>query len=183
MSSPAETKAALRQQWRAHPRPSPVYHQQASETIARQLRETPAFQTAAQIALFTAQSWEPDLSSLWRSRPQHCVIPRSDPSLNTLQFFFVDQWQDLKPGAWGILEPPPQRPAQPWRSGDIILIPGLAFDRAGHRLGSGKGFYDRFLASLPTGVLKWGVSFSSRVQEAPLPTEPWDQILDRTWTD
>lgn len=54
--------------------------------------------------------------------------------------------EDLKPGSWGILEPAPGRlrPIEPGEI-DIVIVPGVAFDGKGNRIGYGMGFYDRFL--------------------------------------
>jgi 5-formyltetrahydrofolate cyclo-ligase len=58
-----------------------------------------------------------------------------------------------------------------------VVVPGLAFDRAGHRLGYGKGFYDRFLAQLNPKVIKVGLVPSQLIFEQ-LPKDPWDQPVD-----
>jgi 5,10-methenyltetrahydrofolate synthetase len=67
------------------------------------------------------------------------------------------------------------------QAGDIILVPGLAFTRAGGRLGRGGGFYDRFLNGLERGaVLVWGVCFRGQMVEE-LPLEEHDQRVDRVF--
>jgi 5-formyltetrahydrofolate cyclo-ligase len=58
----------------------------------------------------------------------------------------------------------------------LVFVPLLAYDLSGHRLGYGKGFYDRFLAKLSSGVLKVGLSFFSAEKE--IPTERHDVLLD-----
>lgn len=81
---------------------------------------------------------------------------------------------DFEPGAFGTLHPRLLQPAAPgdW---DLIIVPLLGFDRAGYRLGYGKGYYDRLLAAAPVPAL--GVAFG--VQEvAALPRERHDIPLD-----
>ncbi len=56
-------------------------------------------------------------------------------------------------------------------------MPGVAFDRSGHRLGYGGGFYDRFLARLPARALRIGVAFDQQVLDE-LPAEEHDQPVD-----
>ncbi|WP_456414652.1 5-formyltetrahydrofolate cyclo-ligase [Oceanithermus profundus] len=60
---------------------------------------------------------------------------------------------------------------------DAVVVPGLAFDRAGGRLGYGAGYYDRFLATLPPRVLRIGLVPEALVLEA-LPRDPWDVPVD-----
>ncbi len=56
---------------------------------------------------------------------------------------------------------------------DAVVVPGLAFDREGYRLGYGGGYYDRFLARIPAGVLSVGLVPQALLAES-LPREPWD---------
>ncbi len=63
------------------------------------------------------------------------------------------------------------------REGDVIIVPGVAFTDRGIRLGRGAGFYDRFLAAVPSNVPKIGLAFD--VQLVPdLPEEPFDVRMD-----
>lgn len=75
---------------------------------------------------------------------------------------------DLKPGAFGILEPAGE-PFTDYEHIDVAVIPGMAFDREGHRLGRGRGYYDYFLSRVPY-VYKIGLCF------------PW-QMVDEVPTD
>ncbi len=82
----------------------------------------------------------------------------------------------LEDGVFSTMVPPPCRPE---RRPDILLVPLLAFDRRGYRLGYGGGYYDRSLACLRAGkdILAIGIAFS--LQEADvLPAEETDQPLD-----
>lgn len=60
---------------------------------------------------------------------------------------------------------------------DVILVPGVAFDKQGHRLGRGKGYYDRFLANLPKTSIKIAVCFPYQIVEH-VPTEGHDFVMD-----
>jgi 5-formyltetrahydrofolate cyclo-ligase len=65
---------------------------------------------------------------------------------------------------------------------DLVLVPGLAFSRAGHRLGRGGGFYDRLLAGRARGAVKIGVCFSLQLHDE-VPTEKHDVVLDVVISD
>ncbi|MCG2842412.1 5-formyltetrahydrofolate cyclo-ligase [Sandaracinobacter sp. RS1-74] len=83
---------------------------------------------------------------------------------------------DLAPGYKGIPEPPAEAPlARP----DVLLVPLLAADLRGNRLGQGGGHYDRTLAALRASgpVLAIGIAFDLQL-EAGIPAAPWDQPLD-----
>jgi len=80
---------------------------------------------------------------------------------------------ELSPGRYGILEPPAGAPAlSPDVTGAVAVVPGLAFDRAGGRLGTGKGYYDRTLSTFP-GLTRIGLAMDDLVVDR-LPTDPWD---------
>ena len=99
-------------------------------------------------------------------------VNREENRLDTLQLppeasFFLDEW--------GI--PVPQESVRVTGTKiQVVFVPLLAYDKSGHRLGFGKGFYDRFLASLEQPVLKVGLSFFT--PEEAVPVEPHDIPLD-----
>lgn len=71
-------------------------------------------------------------------------FPRVDQKDRSLSFCKVKNWKELVEGSWGILEPSGNE-KKDIRECDLVLVPGLAFDEKGYRLGFGKGFYDQSL--------------------------------------
>ena len=83
--------------------------------------------------------------------------------------------QDLQPGAYHIMEPTGQLFTD-YKQIDIAIIPGMAFDREGHRLGRGKGYYDRFLTLIPDAY-KIGMCFPWQMADN-VPCAPHDIKMD-----
>lgn len=127
------------------------------------------------LALFAPKLTEPDLDLFWELNllGDHLVsYPRCDGE--TLTFHVVSALSDLLPGPLGIREPGtgviPQRL-------DLIVVPGLAFTAAGHRLGRGAGFYDRFLSAVRPDTVKIGVCFDFQLL-VEIPHESHDALVD-----
>jgi 5-formyltetrahydrofolate cyclo-ligase len=80
--------------------------------------------------------------------------------------------EDLEPGTWGILEPKPGRlrPVEPGEI-DLVLVPGVAFDQRGNRLGYGAGYYDRFLAKASPSATFVALAYELQVVEDVFPVE------------
>lgn len=94
------------------------------------------------------------------------VIPRSLPETGEMEHYLWSADMPLVSNQWGIPEPDPVKSILfPVSKIDLVIIPLLAFDKQGNRVGYGKGFYDRFLAQCRSNVLKVGVSFFD-----PIPT-------------
>ena len=64
----------------------------------------------------------------------------------------------------------------------MVVVPGIAFDRSGHRLGHGRGYFDRFLSTLPDKVPTIGLCFDFQ-RVAALPHEPHDHPVDAVLTN
>ncbi|MGB9735928.1 MAG: 5-formyltetrahydrofolate cyclo-ligase [bacterium] len=82
----------------------------------------------------------------------------------------------LKHGKYNVKEPA-QKEVFPVENIDTVIVPGVAFDRYGNRLGYGKAYYDRFLSKLDKHTIKVGLSFTICIVEN-LPVDPWDISLD-----
>lgn len=110
------------------------------------------------------------------------ALPRMYGRQEPLVFHLWRPADPLLPGGFKVMEPDPSRPVvRP----DMVLAPLLAFDRAGRRLGYGRGYYDRTLAGLrrdKPAVLVIGLAFA--VQQVPkVPADVTDERLDAVITD
>jgi 5-formyltetrahydrofolate cyclo-ligase len=87
---------------------------------------------------------------------------------------------ELKIGPYGVLHPKEEyiRPIPP-EIIDLVIVPGLAFDEAGNRLGRGMGYYDRFLSRLPKDVSTVGLAFDFQVIDDFPPLEPHDLSVSK----
>ena len=142
-----------------------------SRKIAAQLHNWHRWMDARTIAGFSALPGEPDPLDPW-PLGKRIALPRVQGT--DLTFHPVTHREELVTGDFGILEPPETSPCA-GRNFDIILVPGLAFDFAGGRLGRGKGFYDRFLAN--ARGLRVGVCFEDQIVD-PVPKESHDARMD-----
>ncbi|QSQ08691.1 putative protein YqgN [Koleobacter methoxysyntrophicus] len=88
---------------------------------------------------------------------------------------------ELKPGTFGLLEPEGDEGLEP-EIIDLVVVPGVAFDRQGHRLGYGAGYYDGFLPQLRPGVKKIALAFEVQVAES-IPVEEHDVRMDAVITE
>jgi len=150
----------------------------ASAAVISRLETLPVFQRARVVQTYVALRHEVDTHELIRRllrAGKQVAAPKVEAG-NELQQYFIKDFSELQPGAFGILEPQPEpgRLASPEQF-DLVLVPGLAFDRAGHRLGAGKGYYDRFLAQIKAP--KIALAFAFQIVER-IPVEAHDQRVD-----
>ena len=142
-------KAALRTQIRARLKALPLSERQAGDTLLfRRFLSLPQIAAASTLLLYHGMGTEPDtaqlLEPLWALGKRVC-LPRCLPG-NQMEARLVQRESALVPHPWGMLEPGTDCPPVTPEEIDLVLVPGLAFDRSGGRLGQGGGFYDRWLA-------------------------------------
>lgn len=94
----------------------------------------------------------------------------------------INKFEDLEPGAYGILEPKDGALKIDESLIDVAYLPGLAFDKKGGRVGYGGGFYDRFLRKSRKDCKKIGLAYSFQVLEE-VPMEQEDEFIDGIITD
>ena len=134
--------------------------QQGSLSICGWIESWPVFQRTSVILAYMPISGEVDLTPLLERQPQkHWVLPRIIPEENHRMVFHPYDARRLVLHPFGMAEPAPDLPIIPSSQVQLALVPGLAFDRLGRRLGYGGGYFDRFLCDF-TGI-SLGVIFKA----------------------
>lgn len=133
----------------------------ADERIARAVQEWAGFQEASLVLAYVSVGAEVDTRALIAAalaQGKQVAVPRCMPGARLMEWHLVqgsDWLEGLKFSAFGIPEPAenPDTLLEAFPASALALVPGLAFDRAGFRIGYGGGYYDRFLAPFPGRAL------------------------------
>lgn len=171
------TKAEIRKQIRALKRAmTPEEKQRRSEVIMRRLEHTPQFGASRVVLLYWSMDDEVqthDSVERWY-REKTVLLPCVDgDDLRLRQYTGPDCM--VAGEQFGIGEPT----GEEWTdldAVDLIIVPGVAFDRKGNRMGRGRGFYDRMLKSTPKAV-KIGLAYDFQMMDE-IPVEPHDVPMD-----
>jgi 5-formyltetrahydrofolate cyclo-ligase len=185
------SKAALRQAFRANLdriSESPASLEalsHSSHALSKRLADFLKSQSGVWAA-FEPFGFEPDIRSAIESA-KHILwaFPRVEHA-NTLSFYRVSSRNDLLKNSLGIWEPDPKRAVRVHLDEfHGLLIPGLAFDHFGNRLGRGRGYYDRALSEILhiNQPLKIGIALERQIAEQELPHEPHDIAMDLVITE
>ena len=164
----------------------PVERGERSQRIVRRIVEMPAWRASSRVLLFAPLPVEPDVDLLWHNGAlsgKQVAYPRVEGP--QIRLYYIHGLDELESTRWGLREPP-QRAAREAVLEDfgIALVPGLAFDAAGGRLGRGGGFYDRLLAGRdPARTRLVGVGFAFQRMEETLPLAAHDVRLNEICID
>jgi 5-formyltetrahydrofolate cyclo-ligase len=149
-----------------------------SDRLCRHLQAAPPFAQAQTLLAYLSFRQEPDLSPLFSTK--QWGIPRCVGKSLLWHHWSPDA---LQPGAYGILEPVATAPLIDPATVDLILVPAVAIDSQGYRLGYGGGFYDRCLSHPAwSAKLTIGIVFDFALLPE-LPIEPWDRPLHGVCTE
>ena len=116
-----------------------------------------SFRYAEFVLLYAACDGEIDVDAIARialEKGKKICFPRCDKKTHTMTYHIVSSLDELSPDSYGILEPAPDAPLydnHTEKGSAVCFVPGLVYDKAGYRLGYGKGFYDRYLPEVPRG--------------------------------
>jgi 5-formyltetrahydrofolate cyclo-ligase len=140
---------------------------QAARAIAARLDTLPLYVSSPTLALYAAMGAEVDLAPAARraqERGQRIAWPWVVPGDRALRFSAC-RLEELVPGPLGFRRPPEAAPAVELQELACVLVPGVAFDTACHRLGRGGGYYDATLALLPERALRIAPAFEVQLLE------------------
>ncbi|MGA2801118.1 MAG: 5-formyltetrahydrofolate cyclo-ligase [Verrucomicrobiota bacterium] len=159
-------KAVLRKQMRGIlQKISPAAREAASAQVRALLKEQSIWKNAASVLFFAPMSNEVDVWPLLEealNTGKTAALPRFD---SADQSYVACRVQNLRSeivtGEFGIREPAAKCAEIPLSKFDLVLVPGVAFDLRGYRLGRGRGFYDRLLAEVRGA--KCGVAFDKQI--------------------
>ncbi len=150
-----------------------------SEAVVRRLWESGLLEGRDLVALYAAADNEVQTRALFEELGNNGVrvaMPRVRGRGPEIDFFEVSEWDSMKPSPLKI--PEPQEGPEPVRPEefDLVLVPGVAFDRHGGRLGYGMGCYDRVLENVRPGTPLVGVGYDFQIIER-VPVETHDVPL------
>lgn len=162
---------------------TPDQTEDARQGLLRTLQDAPVLTHGTRLMAYSPMGNEADIGPflhVWLAAKRPLFLPKVNPDTGTLRVCRVSDMHYLRHGYKGIMEPYlPMCPTTTPDVVDAILVPGVAFDFRGSRLGQGGGHYDRFLPTLRPGCIRIGVCHAFQLlQSGIIPLEPHDQRMD-----
>lgn len=141
----------------------PAVKAQHDESLRRRIQSLYQYKSAKTLLTFVSTPIEVDTRALITealAEGKRVAVPRCVDGTREMEFYFIRSLAELMPRTFGVLEPDPAGCERLTSyAGSICIVPGLAFDYSGYRLGYGKGYYDRFLSGYTE--TKVGIVYSS----------------------
>ena len=160
----------------------PAVAEAAGAAVARAILEEPKIRRAARVALYAAIDCELPTRAIFESLRSLSIVrllPRFEGE--EIAWSRADDWEALAPGRFGIPESSASR-SETLTASDVVLLPGVAFDRRGWRLGRGGGHYDR--AFPPGSEAPWLIGIGYTFQwVAEVPHDSQDRRVDAIVTE
>lgn len=160
--------------------------EEKSALICDAIRKMDCFKNAGTVMAYLPFRNEVDTTplffDLWAAG-KNILVPVCRPADAALIPCQIRGMEDLEPGTWGILEPKAdcRRPVAVDEI-DMVIVPGVAFDSDGNRLGYGGGYYDRFIPRLKPGTPTVAVAFQIQIVPRLIP-EKYDRLMDWVITE
>ncbi|WP_078552829.1 5-formyltetrahydrofolate cyclo-ligase [Bacillus alkalicellulosilyticus] len=116
--------------------------------IEKQVMSLSSWRKAQTVAITISRGTEihtyPIIMEAWK-QGKTIAVPKTYPKTKKMEFLLIDSFKQLKPTYFSLLEPVERCPLITKDKLDLVVVPGLAFERSGYRLGFGGGYYDRYL--------------------------------------
>jgi len=174
-------KKQLRTQLRAQRRSLSAQEvSEKSRSITQRLLAFAPFQQAVTVVLYNADDNEVVTEAIWReaTRQNKAVFyPRITADKKDLEFVRRFPQDQLIVGTFGILIPPGNDLLTKLAATDVVLTPGVGFDPHGHRLGRGKGYYDRAFRGVLARALRVALAYELQVLPE-IPAGPHDELVN-----
>lgn len=177
-------KNALRKQYKEWRRSLPAAEKQRmDEAIADRLQAMPEYRDCRVLLIYVSTPIEVDTRALITRALEDgktIAVPRCINNTREMDFYTIKSLADLESGSFGVDEPNPERAEKltALESG-LCIVPALAFDKLGYRLGYGKGYYDRFLCRFGGTVM--GICYDACITDA-LPHGRFDRSAEAVIT-
>lgn len=160
---------------------TPAYVHEKSQKIQKSVLGLPQWAQAQKIGLYSAVKNEVETTLLFMTgleQGKNIFFPRVEQGL---KFYEVEGPEDMQKGAWAILEPRDHCQALGENESlDLLIVPGVVFDKGGNRIGYGKGFYDGVLKRFIDHAIAIAYDFQITDQ---IPVEDWDIRVNKIITD
>jgi len=138
-----------------------------------------AYQYAGCVGFYVSSGHEVETHAMINdcfSMGKRVVVPKCGKKEGEMTLYEINSFDDLLPGAYGILEPCDPVNGIALNEIDVLIVPGVGFDREGRRLGQGGGYYDKLLSSTHDFVVV-GLAFSVQIVDK-IPVESHDMTVD-----
>jgi len=156
----------------------------SSRMAVERLLSLPEFQNAKNVMFYVSFGSEVGTERAIEEaikKGKKVSVPCTGKETNTMAASQISGLGELEEGKYGIREPKEKKEI-PAAEIDIVVVPGVAFDRQGYRVGYGKGFYDRFLSNIGPKTTKIGLAFGFQLVDS-LPREGHDIPVDKVITE
>lgn len=163
-----------------------AYVEESSTQLVAHILATESYQKAQSVMAYLAFGNEPNLDMLieaaWREGKELYVPYCIDTVEHIMVPVRLDSWEELELDGYGIRIP--KKPLTIGNSDalELILVPGLSFDKEGGRLGLGAGYYDRFLPTA-RGAIQMGICLERMLYDGTLPMDSFDYYVENVVTE
>lgn len=163
-----------------------ILYKEYSKTIMDSISDSIFYKNAKTIMIFVSFNYEVDTREFIKkaiAEGKDVLVPITIPETKQLIPSLLKDYNELAPGFYNILTPKDEfiRPTDPDLI-DLIIVPGIAFDHQGYRVGYGGGYYDRFLSKIKPTVPKISIAFHLQLIDK-VPKDHYDIPVDYIYTE